>query len=251
MKISLITATYNSQDTIESCLDSVANQTYGNIEHLIIDGNSSDRTLEIVKGYSDRKYNIRLRSEPDSGIYDALNKGIQWASGDIIGFVHSDDVLSSKETIELIVGYFMEEKIDGVYGDLKYVDAQDIFKTIRYWKSSNFTPSKLANGWMPAHPTLFLRRAIYEDYGMFNTNLKIAADYEFVLRIFRNSNLRFEYIPEVLVLMRVGGESNKTLMNILAKSKEDYYALKSNDIKFPILTLLKKNVQKIPQWIMK
>lgn len=251
MKVSLITATYNSERTIKTCLESVANQSYPNIEHLVIDGKSLDDTIKIVNDHSKQRGNVRLVSEPDEGIYDALNKGIKQATGDIIGFVHSDDILSSEETINNIVKEFKEQQVDGVYGDLKYVDSIDITKIKRYWRSSRFTASKLKNGWMPPHPTLYLRKDVYNVNGLFDANLKIAADYEFILRIFKKSELSFSYIPKVFVLMRTGGESNKTLGNIISKSKEDYYALRTNKIKFPLLALFKKNAQKIPQWLLK
>ncbi|MEM1003195.1 MAG: glycosyltransferase family 2 protein, partial [Bacteroidota bacterium] len=217
MKVSLITATYNSELTIKSCLDSISGQTYDVIEHVIIDGDSTDQTLSIIKEYKSVNPNMVVLSEPDNGIYDALNKGLNLVTGDIVGFVHSDDVLGSSQVINLIVKEFKDQNLDGVYGDLKYVDIADVSKTKRYWKSSVFTPSKLKNGWMPPHPTLFLRKEIYAKYGIFNTNLKIAADYEFVLRIFCDLSLRFTYIPVVLVLMREGGESNKTIKNIIHK----------------------------------
>lgn len=251
MKVSLITATFNSQFTIKSCLDSVASQSYNNIEHLIIDGGSTDHTVSIVEDYAAVHENVSLISEPDNGIYDALNKGIMRASGDIIGFVHSDDVLNSRDTIKLIIDNFQKHDPDGVYGDLKYVDHQDMSNTRRYWKSSSFNKSILNSGWMPPHPTLFLKKHMYSSYGLFNTSFKIAADYDYVLRIFNKPGRTFIYIPEVLVLMRVGGESNKSLRNIIEKSKEDYLALKGNKMRYPVLILLKKNVQKIPQWFIK
>lgn len=251
MKVSLITATFNSQFTIKSCLDSVASQSYDDIEHLIIDGGSTDQTVNIVEDHASIHENVSVVSESDNGIYDALNKGINRASGDIIGFVHSDDVLNSRDTISLIIEYFQRNDPDGVYGDLKYVDHQDLSKTKRYWKSSIFKTSLLSRGWMPPHPTLFLKSQIYSSYGSFDTKFKIAADYDFILRVFEKPGHTFNYIPEVLVLMRVGGESNKSVRNIIEKSKEDYLALKRNNMPLPFLILIKKNIQKIPQWFFK
>ncbi|WP_115461234.1 glycosyltransferase family 2 protein [Winogradskyella aurantiaca] len=251
MKVSLITATFNSEFTIKSCLDSVASQSYDDIEHLIIDGGSTDQTVSIVEDHATIHTNVSVVSEPDNGIYDALNKGIDRASGDIIGFVHSDDVLNSPDTISLIIENFQKNNPDGVYGDLKYVDHRDLAKTKRYWKSSKFHKNLLNRGWMPPHPTLFLRNQIYASYGLFDTKFKIAADYDFILRIFNKPGHTYNYIPEVFVLMRVGGESNKSIRNIIEKSKEDYLALKGNNMRFPFLILLKKNIQKVPQWFIK
>lgn len=251
VRVTLITATYNSAQTISTCLESVSNQSYNNIEHYIIDGESTDSTISIVKDYMHVNKGVCLISEKDNGIYDALNKGLAHATGDIIGFVHSDDILSSKEIISTVVAQFESGDYDGVHGDLRYVDSKNIGKTYRYWKSSNYNKTKLLNGWMPPHPTLFLKKQVYTQVGMFNTNLKIAADYDLMLRIFNKSELKFKYIPKVFVLMRVGGASNKSLKNIFAKSWEDYKALQANGMVLPIWTLLAKNLQKIPQWIKK
>ena len=251
IKVSIITATYNSAATVKSCLDSVSKQSYSHIEHLLIDGASSDDTLKILNLYAQNHFDIKVISEPDKGIYDALNKGVKMATGDVIGFLHSDDMLSSGDVIETIVAHFKHESLHGVFGDLKYVDFFNSKLTKRYWRSSNFSLSKLKNGWMPPHPTLFLRRELYMEYGLFNINFEIAADYDFILRIFKNPQLKFKYLPRVLVLMREGGASNKNFRNIVKKSREDYTALKTNNFPFPLWTLLGKNTQKLPQWIFK
>jgi len=249
MKVTLITATYNSEANLQSCLESVAQQRYKNIEHLIIDGASTDGTLDIVKKQAQKHPNLRYHSEADKGIYDALNKGVQRASGAIIGLVHSDDVLANPDTVGHVVDSFKAHGVDGVYGDLKYVSAENLDHTIRYWKSTSFHPKKLRQGWMPPHPTLFLKKEVYERYGSFNTKLKIAADYDFILRIFSDASLQWAYLPELISIMRVGGESNKSFANILLKSREDYQALQSNQIRHPLAVLLQKNLRKIPQWL--
>lgn len=251
MKFSIITASYNSASTIESCMRSVLDQSHSNIEYILMDGGSTDETLEVINSVSKQypKVNIQLTSEPDHGIYDALNKGIAKATGDIIGIVHSDDLLAQNTTLEHIAKAFQLKRVDGVYGDLLYVQSNNPSKVIRTWTSQLFRPVLLKKGWMPAHPTLYLKREVYQQSGMFNTHFKIAADYDFILRIFKNAAYSWQYLPEVIVKMRLGGASNKSISNILQKSKEDYKAIKTNKIsRFPFLVLLSKNLSKIPQF---
>lgn len=245
--VSIITATYNSAEVIESCLRSVLNQDYSKIELVIIDGKSSDETLLKVKKVSNKYNNIHVLSEKDKGIYDALNKGVDLAKGDVIGFVHSDDFLASKDIINNIVSIMKSEKLDGVYGDLQYVDKSNTRKIIRNWKSCDFEPDVLKKGWMPPHPTLFLKREVYEKYGSFNLSYKISADYDFILRIFKNPELKLGYLPKVITKMRVGGASNRSLKNIIKKSKEDYRAITGNNVG-NFLTLIRKNTSKIKQF---
>ncbi len=248
MTISIITATFNAEQTIETAIQSVLKQTYSDVEYIIIDGKSTDKTLDIVSKYKSQIH--KIISEPDKGIYDALNKGIIAATGDIIGFLHADDLLNSKNTLQQIADSFEKEKCDAVYGDLVYVNNQYPDQVIRYWKSCDYTPSLLNKGWMPAHPTLYIRREIYNDIGLFKINYKISADYEFVLRFFSKNNYKSVYIPEVITKMRLGGESNKSLKNILLKSKEDLHAMKQNKVG-GVFTLIWKNVSKIPQFFKK
>lgn len=255
MKISIITATHNSAATIARCIASVNSQTYNNIEHIISDGASEDNTLEIINSVPSRL--AKIKSEMDEGIYDALNKGISMATGDIIGFLHSDDVLASSQTLENIVSAFSSpsekngQKPDVVYGDLVFVDQQDTNKIVRYWKSQPYKPYLLKRGWMPPHPTLFIRREVYEKHGLFNINLKCAADYDYILRVFRDQNLSFNYLPEVITKMLVGGISTKGFKNLLNKKKEDYWVLKYNNMPFPLWILMAKSISKIPQMIFK
>ncbi|WP_067149695.1 glycosyltransferase family 2 protein [Pseudotamlana agarivorans] len=250
MKITLITATYNSEQVIASCIQSVLNQDYPNLEHLIIDGASSDNTLNIVKDLQKKHDHITLISEPDQGIYDALNKGISKATGNVIGFVHSDDFLASEDVVSQIATQFKKDKCDGVYGDLEYVDKQSTNKVIRYWKSADFSQDMLKKGWMPAHPTLFLRKDVYKKHGIFDLNFKIAADYDFILRIFKDRALDFTYLPLVITKMRVGGASNRSLKNIILKSKEDYKAIRNNEVG-SWQTLIIKNTSKLSQFYKK
>lgn len=247
MKASLITATYNSCATLNTAVSSVVNQTYNNIEYIIVDGASKDGSLELIQDFQKVHDNIKLISEPDNGIYDALNKGIRHATGEIIGFIHADDMLASNWVVSNIVDHF-DDDVAGVYGDLHYITSVEPFKIIRNWKSEPFRPELLRQGWMPAHPTLFLKKSIYEQYGSYKLDYRIAADYDFMLRIFKDSTLKFKYLPEVITKMRVGGASNKSLKNLIQKTKEDYRAIKINNIG-GLSTLIKKNLSKIKQFL--
>lgn len=249
IKISIITATYNSAKTIESTIHSVLSQTYPNIEHILIDGASKDSTPELVQNFQNHHPSIRFISEPDKGIYDALNKGVQLASGDIIGFLHSDDFFENNRVIEEIINVFQSKNCDGVYGDLRYVSSENTTKVIRYWKSRDFNPSLIKNGWMPAHPTLFLKKEVYKKHGQFDLSFKIAADYDFMLRILKDKSLAFTYLPQVITNMRVGGASN-AFGNLVLKMNEDWKALRKNKIPFRVWALLFKNISKIKQFYM-
>jgi glycosyltransferase len=245
MKITIITATYNSEKYLQNTIDSVLNQSYKSIEYIIVDGKSTDKTCEILKIYNQK---IRTISEPDYGIYDALNKGIKAATGDIIGFLHSDDVYYSNNVIEKVIQTFEKNNTDSVYGDLNYVLKNDISKVIRYWKSGNFDINQLKKGWMPPHPTFFVKKEIYEKYGFFNTSLQISADYDLMLRFLFQHRISISYIPEVLVKMRIGGKSNQNIQKILQKMREDYKSIVNNQVG-GIKTLLYKNLRKLPQFL--
>lgn len=247
MKISIITAVYNNETHIATAIESVLNQTYKDIEYIIVDGGSKDGTMAVVNRYASKI--SKIVSERDTGIYDALNKGIKLATGDVIGFVHSDDMLASSKTLETIVDYLKSSNAHGVYGDLQYVEKQNPENVVRYWKSNQFQPHQLKKGWMPPHPTLYLRRDVYEQVGLFNLDYRIAADYDFILRCFSQRYWFFKYIPEVLVKMRVGGKSN-SMKNLVNKSKEDYFALRRNDVG-GLQTLFVKNISKVPQFFKK
>jgi glycosyltransferase involved in cell wall biosynthesis len=245
-KISIITAVYNNERHIEDALKSVLSQSYPNVELIVIDGGSKDQTMEIVKRYQSKIHT--LVSEPDRGIYDALNKGLQKATGDVIGFLHSDDLFASTSVLESIAQVFQKNSVDGVYSDLNYVREVDHqFQIIRHWKSAPFTPELLQRGWMPPHPTLYLKKSVYETVGLFDLQYRIAADYDFILRTFVLSQLKFSYFPKVTVQMRIGGASNKNLKKIIQKSKEDYQILQKNGYS-SVATLLMKNVSKLGQF---
>jgi glycosyltransferase len=246
MKISIITSVWNNEETIKDALDSVLSQTYKDIEFIVVDGASTDGTIEIVKSYGNKI--TKFISEKDKGIYDGLNRGVSLATGDIVAFLHSDDIYASHIIIEEIDKVFeSDSSLDGVYGDLVYTPKNDINKVLRYWKSKEYNNSLLKKGWMPAHPTLFLKKDVYDKYGKFDLNFKIAADYDFMLRVLK-SGIKVEYIPKIMYKMRVGGESNKSIKNIILKSKEDLKALKKNKVG-GIFTLIIKNLSKIKQFV--
>ena len=246
MKISIITVSYNSLQEVQNAINSISNQSY-NIEHILIDGGSTDGTLEILNAYKKNNISVKLISENDNGVYDALNKGIELASGDIIGFLHSDDIFKSNTVLSDIVSIFENNDVDGVYGDLLYVKRNDISKIVRSWKSRPFYPEMIKNAWMPPHPTLFLRKEVYEKHGHFDTSYKISADYEFILRIFKDQFLKFEYLPKVITMMRLGGISNGSLRNIALKVKEDYRAMRKHKVG-NIFTLVRKTLSKLDQY---
>ncbi len=316
MKISIITAVFNNVRHIGSCLESVRSQTWPDIEHIIIDGGSTDGTLGIIERWSKGQgvrgqrgeqevgskessrltphpspltshalrftpYALRVVSEPDNGIYDALNKGIRMATGDVVGFLHADDIYADSTVIEKVAKAMAASGADSCYGDLVYVkDSEQANKpvsrqagkpqgegqgvigngktqnselrtqnleVVRYWESGPFEKGLFEKGWMPPHPTFFVRSGVYRKLGAFNTDFRIAADYELMLRFLWKNDISTCYIPEVLVKMRLGGASNGSLRNILRKSSEDYRAMRMHQVG-GITTLLRKNVSKIPQF---
>jgi glycosyltransferase involved in cell wall biosynthesis len=248
MKITVVTAVRNREATIGEAIASVACQTWPDIDHLVIDGASSDGTLAAIEAA--RHASMRLVSEPDDGIYDALNKGFALAEGEVVGLVHSDDFLAHSRVIEHVMAAFDDPMVDAVYGDLDYVSATNPEKIVRRWKSGAFRPAKLRWGWMPPHPALFVRRRLWEQFGTYDTRYRIAADYDAILRWFGKGGARAFYIPEVLVKMRVGGESNRSLERIMRKSREDLMALRANG-EGGLLALCAKNLSKLSQFIMR
>lgn len=231
---------------------SIINQSYKDIEHIIIDGNSSDRTLDVLVTITNKfpKANIRVYSEPDAGIYDALNKGIEKANGDVIGFVHSDDLLASPKILEHIVKTIISQNSDGVYGNLRYVQKNNTNIVVRNWNSKAFTPAILNRGWMPPHPTVFLRKEVYQDIGCFDINFQISADYDFLVRVFLKRKYKVHYIPKTITLMRLGGMSNKSFKNIFQKSKEDFKVIKRHQLR-GLFTLFCKNILKLNQFFIR
>lgn len=246
MKVSIITATYNSAKTISDTLRSLEEQTYQDIEYIIIDGASKDNTLEVIQSHCSKVSTVI--SEKDNGIYDALNKGIEAATGDVVGFLHSDDLFAYPEAVQDIVDTFLKNDSQAIYADLEYVSKDDTDKTVRLWTSGNYSRIGLKNGWMPPHPTFYMKRDLYEQYGLFDLSFKIAADYDSLLRYLWVNKVSMAYLPKVLIKMRVGGASNRSLSNIIQKTKEDIQALKNSSLSWPQAILI-KNLSKIPQFI--
>jgi glycosyltransferase len=245
MKISIVTCALNSTSTIKKSIKSVQKQTYKNIEHLIIDGGSTDGTLEVVKKIKDKK--INLFSSLDNGFYDALNKGIKFTTGNIVGVLHSDDFYRSNNVIEIVVDIFKKTKADIVYGDLIYVKKKHPFKPIRHWKAGQYSKEKLLKGWMPPHPAVFVKKNFFNKIGFYKTNYKISADYDFLVRMFNCKDVNQVYVPKVLINMRIGGMSNKSFKNLIVKSFEDYQIIKKNKIG-GLFTLINKNFSKLGQF---
>jgi len=248
MKVSIITASFNNHETIEDSIRSVLGQKYERVEYIVIDGGSTDGTVEIIQKYINRI--AKFVSEPDNGTYHALNKGLKMATGDIVGFLHADDMYANSMVIDWVVSRILNCGTDSCYGDLLYVHKKNINKIFRLWRSCYYTEGLFKRGWMPPHPTFFVRTEVYEKYGCFNTDFKIAADYELMLRFLERNKISTHYIPEVLVKMRIGGKSN-SLRNIYRKSSEDYNAWKVNGLDGGLYTILLKNICKIPQFFRK
>lgn len=248
MRISIITATYNSEKTLKDTLCSLERQTYPDIEYIIIDGESKDNTLTVVNENCTRV--SKIICEPDRGIYDALNKGILAASGDVIGFLHSDDLLAYDDAIADIVDTFEKTSCDAVYGDLEYVMQQDTTKRVRLWKSGAFSRLKMQLGWMPPHPSFYMKRSCYHKLGHFSLDYRISADYDSLLRYILVNRINVAYLPKVLVKMRVGGISNRSLSSMMSKSLEDIRIMRTNSMIWP-LALAYKNLSKLPQFIKK
>lgn len=246
MKVTIITATYNSAKTLTSALQSVAMQDYNNIEHIIIDGESKDNTLGIVNQF---QHITKIVSEKDGGIYDAMNKGIALSSGDIIGILNSDDFYTSSTVISEIVQKFkLDNEIDCVYANLDYVDKDDVTRIIRKWRSGLFKENSFYMGWMPPHPTFFVKKTAYDKYGKFNLQLRSAADYELMLRFLFKHKCKCGYLDKTIVKMRTGGISNKNIIARIKANLQDAEAWKLNGLKPKFYTMLLKPLRKIIQY---
>ncbi len=246
IKVAIITSSFNSSDTIADTIISVNNQTYSNIEHVFIDGKSSDDSIEIINKISIREKIVI--SEKDKGIYDAMNKGVAIANGDIIAILNSDDFYADENVVADIVALFEKNGADAVYADLDYVTG-DKTKIVRKWRSGNYSHGIFKWGWMPPHPTLFLKKEVYEKYGNFNLSLKSAADYEIMLRFIHKQKIKIAYLEKVTVKMRVGGLSNSSIKHRLFANNEDRRAWIINDLKPYFFTLYLKPLRKIFQYI--
>ena len=246
MKVSIITVTCNSAAYLEDCIKSVLAQQYKSIEHIIIDGGSTDGTLDIIKKYAG--HICKWVSAKDGGMYDAINKGIGMATGDVVGTLNSDDMFASADVIASIAACFNKSQADAVYGDLVYVDQSDTTIITRYWKGFSFHRLRFTYGWMPAHPTFYLRRSLIEEGGGYLGHYYSAADYEFMARYLYRYRISALYLPKLFVKMRVGGQSNFTIKARLRANRRDYLAMKFNKLPFPLLASLLKPVIKMHQY---
>lgn len=247
MKISIITVTYNSAKTIADTITSVYNQSYSDIEHIVVDGNSIDNTLEIIKNTPNRVQ--KIISEPDNGIYDAMNKGIKIATGDVVGILNSDDFYHRNDIVELISKTFEDEKVEAVYGDVRFVSPSNLNKTVRYYSSKIFKPYLFKFGFMPAHPTFFTYKKLFDEYGYYKKGYKIAADFELLIRFLRNNKLKTQYIPTDFLKMRIGGVSTRSIKSSFILNKEIIKACKANGIYTNYLFLFSKYLVKVFDFI--
>jgi len=248
IKVSIITATFNSAATIADTMRSVGQQDYPLIEHIIVDGASGDETVRIVKQFG---HAITVISEKDNGIYDAMNKGILAASGDIVGILNSDDIYVDSKVISKIADVFQDPSVQCCYADLQYVDGRDPKRIIRTWKSGNYSLRSFYWGWMPPHPTFFVRKSVYDRLGLYNTDMHSAADYEMILRVMVNHKLQTSYFPEIIVKMRTGGISNASIKNRIRANREDREAWRINGLQPNLFTLYLKPLRKITQFLKK
>ena len=235
MKLSIITVCYNCARTIEDTIKSVANQRNVDVEHVLIDGASTDGTVDIIKKH---KSVSKFVSEKDEGIYDAMNKGIALATGDIVGTLNADDFYPHESVLEAVAKVFLDPNIEASYGDLVYVSQQDTDKVVRYWKSRGYVTGLFKSGWMPAHPTFFARKSVYDRLGGFDLNYKIAADFELLFRFIEQNKIKTKFLPEVLVKMRLGGTTNKNLSNILKQNKEIVAILNKHYADFSVIKFM-------------
>lgn len=245
MKISIITVCYNSEKHIKTAIESVINQTYLDIEYIVVDGASKDRTVDIIKSYGDKI--TKMVSEPDKGIYDAMNKGFQLATGDYLAVINSDDFYMSNDAIENVVNELNKKQTDSLFADLIYVEENNTDKQVRYWKSNEFVKGSFKKGWHPAHPTFFVKNEIYKKYGYFDLSFKLAADFELMLRFLEKYQISSCYLSKPIIKMRLGGATNKNFKNIYNQNIECYRAFKVNDLSvsilYPFYRLLPKIIQ--------
>lgn len=243
MKVSIITATYNSASTIRDAIDSVIAQNYPDIEHIIVDGVSRDNTLDIVKSYGDKI--AKIISEPDKGIYDAMNKGIQVATGDIVGILNSDDFFTSNDVVSTIVETFKNNDIDALYADVHFVNPDNLNKCVRYYSSKIFRPSLFRFGFMPAHPSFYMRKECYEKFGFYSLDYKIASDYDLLIRYLYKEKINYQYVKKDFVTMRTGGVSTENFQSRVTLNKEIVTACKKYGIYTNIFLLSLKYFYKI------
>lgn len=247
MKVSIITITYNSAETLEDTIQSVLAQDYPDIEYILVDGASKDNTLQIIDRYKTQI--AKTISEKDKGIYDAMNKGVSMATGDIIGILNSDDFYADNHVISDVVAKFQSEKCDGLYADLVYVDREKLDKVIRVWNAGPYFKGRFLKGWMPPHPTFFVRKKCYDQFGLYSLELKSASDYELMLRFIHKHQISLAYLPRIITKMRAGGQSNVTIKNRIRANMEDRMAWKMNNLRPALFTLTRKPLSKIFQFL--
>lgn len=246
MKITIITVVLNNEAFVKDAIESVLNQTYSDTQYVVIDGGSNDGSLNIIQSYTD-KINV-IVSEPDEGIYDAMNKGLALAKGDVVAFLNADDFYTNTKVLEQVVGLFQHTNADVVYADLDYVARTDKNKVVRKWRSGEFHPKRFKQGWMPPHPTFFAKRSLYQQFGGYKQELNSSADYELMLRFCYVNHVNVAYLPEVLVKMRLGGQSNRSFKNRLLANLQDRKAWDINNIKPTWYTFLMKPLSKVKQY---
>jgi glycosyltransferase involved in cell wall biosynthesis len=246
MKISIITATYNSATTLRDTLETVKAQDHPDIEHILVDGGSGDGTVSMIKSYS---HVAKFVSEKDKGLYDAINKGIRMSTGDIVGILNSDDFFPHSSVISDIVGAFQQQDVDAVYGDIAFVRPENLRKVVRHYSSKKFHPRKFAYGYMPAHPSFYVKKKFYDQYGLYKLDYKIAADYELLMRFLHSNHLKTAYLPEVIVYMRTGGVSNKNFLSRYVLNKEIIKACKENGVNTNMFVISLKYFSKVFEYI--
>lgn len=246
MKVSIITVTYNSAATLRDTLESVRRQDYGNIEHILVDGGSKDETVNIIRSYP---HVAKYISERDKGLYDAINKGIRMSTGDVIGILNSDDFFPHDQVISRMANCFREQNADAVFGDIAFVRPNNLRKIVRLYSSRRFHPRKFAYGYMPAHPSFYVKREFYDKYGLYKLDYKIAADYELLMRFMHTNKLRYAYHPEVMVYMRTGGVSNKNIFSRYTLNKEIIRACKENGVRTNMFVVSLKYIFKVFEFI--
>ncbi|MFN7645744.1 MAG: glycosyltransferase family 2 protein [Burkholderiales bacterium] len=247
LRVTVVTVCYDAAATIVDTIESVAAQSHPDIEHLVIDGGSRDGTQALVRGHGTRV--ARFVSEPDRGVYDAMNKGIAMACGDVVGFLNADDVFEHRDTVAHIVRTMADPTLDACYADLIYVDQRDTSRIVRDWRSRDWTPGLCLTGWMPAHPTFYARRDLYARYGGFDLEFRLQSDFELMVRMFETHRIRTRYVPERWVRMRTGGMSNRSVGNVVRGNIEAYRACRKNGHPVTPLFVVRKIASRIPQFL--
>ena len=248
MKVSIVTVVFNGEKTIRDTVQSVVSQDYKNFEYIVVDGDSTDNTVQVVRSFKGRVN--RIISEKDHGIYDAMNKGVLNATGDVIGFLNSDDFYINNKVISLIADQFQNKKVDAVFGDVVYVKPENLDKIVRYYSAKNFSPDQMAWGRYPPHPAFFMKRYLFEKYGLFKTDYVIAADIELMIRLMVKHRISYSYIPKVCVKMRTGGISTKNLKSKWIINKELVKACRQNDVKTNLFKILSRYPKKAFQQLL-